>query len=266
MKKYVIDDKVTVYKSEKEGFECTLLMYVDLPDYEDQVFVLSKKQKTNLLTSSYMEFARLFNSLDEEGYVYEIDEDEESDFVSKLPSIANYVNTLQECGFTDYYVSSIITTEENADTVRDLVRLYKDIPVIINGYVPEGNDKNNNKDYVLYIILRNDISRTASERVCDVAELTAKIASKYPADVHMSTDWENQVVILSASAKDLFVDNIIENKYDNEDLVFASLIKSERKVGHANYALDEAQVVGIAYFGIKQEVPKFVRKLPLWRF
>lgn len=267
MKKFDIGN-MTVYQSSKPGFENTLIMRVDQPNYDDQVFVIFN-QKPNTFNQDYVDYNRFIGLFDRlfDDYVYMIDEDEEVNIIIKNEKyIGDYANLLSSLGFHSYELYSINTNEYNKEDVHNLVRLFNDKNVIQE---PEyqGVDKDNSNEYALYVILRNDISRTDSERVCDIAELSARVACQYPACAYIeSPEWQSQVVILQASAKDLFVDNIVEKQYDNKNLNFVSLIKSERKVGHANYALDEAQVVGVAYFGKKCEMPKFVRKLPLWRF
>lgn len=264
MKLYHVGQNINIYHSDTEEFKDICLMYIKHPDYTDQLMILAKEdgQFSDRIKQA-------FYDLWEQDYVYALDEDEESTILSDLKDedvIHEYVELLESLGFIDYSLYSIITNKENALKVRSFVRMFKEVPQEVED-PSDKYDKQNDQDFTLYVILRNDIERSNAERMCDIAELSSQLAIQWPYNYQLTNpNYKPQTVILQASGDDLFKKNIVQKTYDNPDLGFASLIKSERQLGHANFVLDEAKVVGVAYFGKKCDVPKFVRKLKLWRF
>lgn len=114
-------------------------------------------------------------------------------------------------------------------------------------------DKNNNNEYTTYIILRNDLNRSVAEQMCDIVEISNKLYGI-----------PENIVILQANYNDLFVDNFIPTKLDNPDIQFVTLTNNEKKVAHSNFRLTDANITALGYYGVKKDMPKFIKKLKLY--
>lgn len=115
-------------------------------------------------------------------------------------------------------------------------------------------DKSNDNEYTTYIILRNDLNRSVAEQMCDVVEVTQKMYG-----------FSENIVILQANYDDLFVNNFIPTKFDNPDIQFVVLTNNEQKVAHGNFRLVDANITALGFYGIKKDIPKFVKKLKLYK-
>lgn len=251
---------IKLYKS---NFDNIMLGYFDIEGYDDQLFVYIK-DNTNVPMETLYLFDELVND------TYKIEEDEEASIIAKLDSedlIHQYADIITECNFNNYDLYSIYMTEENHDIIVNLIKLLKGSKTSeITEHTLEFNPVaiDNHDKLTMYIVLRSDYPSTNIEKACFISELSAKIGCT-DEFLYYKDKWDGQIVIVTANYDDLFVNNIIPSQYDNPDIVFEKLVKSERKVAPGNYALDEACVVAVGYFGIKKELPKFIRKLPLWR-
>ncbi len=142
---------------------------------------------------------------------------------------------------------------------------------VSNKYEEHDNDDR----YTLYIILRNDLDRSISQKMIDVSDITTTISEDLRTKAVESEYWksiwcdfinlETNTVILQASGKDLFEDNYIPTKYDDPEIVFNYIWDNEERVAHGNFRLKEGTTVALGYFGKKGKMPKFIRKLALYK-
>lgn len=130
-----------------------------------------------------------------------------------------------------------------------------------------------NKDEpILYVILNKDaILESEGVKYAIVSHLTSKLmADAMTEDMSernqdLLYEWLDSfvgygnTVVLEASEEELY-DNCMAH-YDN--VHFVKLIEDSSRVAHHNWVLDVPQHTGVAFFGIKSEMPKWVRKLPL---
>lgn len=133
------------------------------------------------------------------------------------------------------------------------------------------DDNCNRYDPILYIVLNEDVEMTMGERMAVVSHLTSKFAMcdfLSDANYKMATlqgEWVNSfngygnTVILAADSKTIYEHCMAA--YDN--LYFDKYIEDTQKVAHHNWKLDNPRHVGLVFFGIKDEMPKWIRKLDL---
>lgn len=134
------------------------------------------------------------------------------------------------------------------------------------------DDLENKNEPVLYIILNEDVKMSLGHRMAVVSHLTSRFAStdgficeKGGFLSMLKHEWLDSfvgygnTVVLLADSKTLY-ENCMAH-YDN--VYFEPLIEDTERVAHHNWKLSEPKHVGVAFFGIKSEMPKWVRKLPL---
>lgn len=159
----------------------------------------------------------------------------------------------------------------------------------VNKYKPSKETKmnktyaqyDNNNEPILYIILNKDAIVDEGVRLTAISHLTSmmsnklkgtdeKIMSLYSLAYQNEKLWKEwldsfdgygNTVILEVSEDELY-DNCMSD-YDN--VAFVKYIDDSERVAHHNWKLDIPQHIGIAFFGIKSEMPKWVRKLPLYK-
>ena len=132
-------------------------------------------------------------------------------------------------------------------------------------------DNCNCYDPILYIVLNKDVEISVGEKMAVVSHLTSKFAtndflydSNYKMDA-LQREWlesfggYGNTVILEADEETIY-DNCMA-AYDN--IYFDKYIEDTFRVAHHNWKLDIPQHVGFAFFGIKNEMPKWIRKLDL---
>lgn len=147
--------------------------------------------------------------------------------------------------------------------------------VIIDKKQKKFDDKENKNEPILYIVLNKTCVKTNGEKLAAISHLTSKMLYSYyngdidkvnPQDMNMA-DWLSSfngygnTVILAASEKEIYQNCL--SSYDN--IMFTSLVEDSTKVAHHNWLLDKPCHVGVAFFGIKNEMPKWLRKLPLFK-
>lgn len=129
----------------------------------------------------------------------------------------------------------------------------------------------NCQDPILYIILNEDVEMSVGERMAVVSHLTSRFAMYdflYELNQKMEVLQENwlnsfggygNTVILVANNKTIY-DNCMAS-YDN--VYFDKYVEDTKRVAHHNWKLNNPKHVGLAFFGIKSEMPKWVRNLEL---
>lgn len=163
-----------------------------------------------------------------------------------------YVNTLKTFNIYPHYNLFRIEIKQN---VVKRQALYKD-------------EDNSNKD-TFYVILRNDLELSAGTQASYVSEITTAMASEL-FDMHRNVEFDRfldltkNTVILQASGKDLFENNFIPAKYDDPKVNFTYIWDDEKRVAHGNFRLIEGKAVAMGFFGVKKDLPKFLRKLALY--
>lgn len=136
----------------------------------------------------------------------------------------------------------------------------------------EYEDKTNKNEPILYIILNKDaILENEGVKYAIVSHLTSKLmADAMTEDMsernqYLLYKWLDSfigygnTIVLEASEEELY-DNCM-SRYDN--IHFVKMIEDSSRVAHHNWVLDVPQHMGVAFFGIKSEMPKWVRSLPL---
>lgn len=257
-KKYNFNDYLFLHKSTNEEYKDILLGYVHDDNYYNQVFIYVNEN--GKIPEKFNNLLKLIKPYD----IYDIDEEEEIDIIYNLKE-EKYIRAystfiLNTFGLKNYKLYSIFITDKNEDAVLDLVYEFKGKNVKKDQSIQENKD--NNYKSTLYIILRNDINRSKMDQICDISELSMLIGSDYAYDI-LNKDWDGQIVVLQANYQDLFIKNNIEVNHDGL-YIQKELIKAETKIGHGNYKLSEAKVVGLAYFGLKYNIPAYVKTLKLW--
>lgn len=136
-------------------------------------------------------------------------------------------------------------------------------------------DLDNSDMLTFYIILRNDLDRELTLQMTDIVSITNVIQedlrekankSEYYRDVYYKfINLETNTIILQASGVDLFEDNYIPCKYEDPDIIFDYIWDNEERVAHSNFRLKEGSITCLGYFGKKKDMPKFVRKLKLYK-
>jgi len=136
----------------------------------------------------------------------------------------------------------------------------------------------NNNEPVLYIILNKDAIVDNGVRLSAISHLTSMMANELQMKkdgvlyftTRNQTLWKSwnesfggygNTVILEASEDELY-DNCMAS-YDNVE--FVKYIDDSERVAHHNWKLDIPQHIGVAFFGIKSEMPKWIRRLPLYK-
>lgn len=157
-----------------------------------------------------------------------------------------------------------------------LYKIYKTKEFINELFKTKDNGMNKSIDYrsysnrdesILYIILRNDLGLTPSEQLVYSSQMAIKMAIKMSTYIDYNNFFRlfDNIVILQASKKDLFEDNFIPTKYNNPNIVFDYHTNEEIRVAHNNFKLDESKIVALGYYGIKKDMPKWIKKLQLYK-
>ena len=133
------------------------------------------------------------------------------------------------------------------------------------------NDEDNSNEPILYIILNKDIYTTPGEKLTAISHLTSKFNDYHSSSFYdLPTDmiyreWLNSyngygnTVVLEADEETIY--NNCMAKYDNVD--FIKLIEDTDRVAHHNWKLKLPQHYGFIFFGIKKDMPKWIRQLKL---
>ena len=130
------------------------------------------------------------------------------------------------------------------------------------------DESNLDKD-TFYVVLRNDLGLSAGAQASYVSEVTVAMASDL-LDMHRGVEFDRFIdltkntVVLQASAKDLFENNFIPVRYADPKVNFTYIWEDEERVAHGNFRLVEGKAVAMGFFGVKKDLPKFLRKLPLY--
>lgn len=132
-------------------------------------------------------------------------------------------------------------------------------------------DLSNKDEPILYIVLNTDANLTPGEKYAAVSHLTSMFVDAFyinKMNINQSNlfaEWISSygqygnTVVLEASEKDIYA-NCFE-KYDN--VVFDKLISDTKRMAHHNWNLSKPKHVGLYFFGIKSEMPKWIRQLEL---
>lgn len=131
----------------------------------------------------------------------------------------------------------------------------------------------NKHEPILYIILNKDALVDKGVKITAISHLTSAMATKFHYNEMNARNYRlyqhwlesfggyGNTVILEAD-EDTIYDNCM-SQYDNVE--FEYLIDDSTRVAHHNWKLDCPQHLGFAFFGIKNEMPKWIRKLPLYK-
>lgn len=127
----------------------------------------------------------------------------------------------------------------------------------------------NKNEPILYIVLNKDVLVDKGVKMTAISHLTSLMSCKemLPWSARLWNQWLDSfdgygnTVILEAD-EDTIYDNCMS---DYNNIEFVKLIDDSTRVAHHNWKLDCPQHVGFAFFGIKKEMPKWIRKLPLYK-
>ena len=138
-----------------------------------------------------------------------------------------------------------------------------------NKDVAKYRDESNSDKDTFYIVLRNDLGLSAGAQASYDSEITVAMASELfdtrrGVEFDRFIDLTKNTVVLQASAEDLFENNFIPAKYADPKVNFTYLWDDEKRVAHGNFRLVEGKTVAMGFFGVKKDLPKFLRKLALY--
>ena len=137
-------------------------------------------------------------------------------------------------------------------------------PVIEKKY----ENKSNEEEPILYIILNKDANLMDGEKFVTISHLTSRILSNYYDDDYFSKgidEWLKShngfgnTVILEATEEEIY-ENCM-SVYDN--VRFVKYIEDTERVAQNNYKLTLPLHYGVAFLGVKKEIPKWVKRLQL---
>lgn len=127
-------------------------------------------------------------------------------------------------------------------------------------------DKDNINEIILYIIINKSLQLNHSQEMVVTSHLTSKIL--YPSDCRFSVmkmeflrshGGFGNTVILQAMEEGI-TSNCLAH-YDN--IAMERYVEDTERVAHASWKLSKPKLMGVAFLGIKRDIPKWVRKLPL---
>lgn len=166
------------------------------------------------------------------------------------------------------YNETELDTNKVDKMMQDLIKELNNYKLNVKNYV----DNDNNNEPIFYIVLNKDAMVDKGIKLSVISHLTSLMYNKfYNKEFKL---WKNELkyeewldsykgygntIILEASEDELY-DNCMSD-YDN--IEFIKYIDDSTRVAHHNWKLDIPQHIGVAFFGIKNEMPKWVRCLPL---
>lgn len=137
---------------------------------------------------------------------------------------------------------------------------------------PTFDDLENKDEPILYVVLNKDaILESDGVKYAAVSHLTSKLMADAMTEDMSEKNYQlllnwldsfvgyGNTVVLEATEDELYTNCMAS--YDN--VHFVKLIDDSSRVAHHNWILDVPQHIGVAFFGIKSEMPKWVRCLPL---
>lgn len=233
-----------------------VLAFFNIAKYKDKVFVY---------TDEKMNFPEISSSEEKFNLLKDFTE-EEKDL---------YFEILKENGINGYYLYSFNFNKENIDNFMSFLSLEYSSNFKNKGkLMKKFEDFDNSNELTFYIILRNDLNRSSNHQMIDVVDITRTIQEDlrvkacndniYNSWYYDFVDLKSNIVILQASAKDLFEDNYIPSEYKDPNIVFNYIWDDEERVAQGNFRLKEGNITCLGYFGYKKDMPKFVRKLKLY--
>lgn len=127
-------------------------------------------------------------------------------------------------------------------------------------------DKDNMNEIILYIVINKSLQLNHSQEMVVASHLTSKIL--YPSNCLFNGlrsefliryNGFGNTVILQAMEEGI-TSNCLAH-YDN--IVMERYVEDTERVAHASWKLSKPKLMGVAFLGIKRDIPKWVRKLPL---
>lgn len=165
------------------------------------------------------------------------------------------------------------------ESIKDLLKKMDEHEVTKSVVKPTYEEYDNKDEPILYIILNEDAICDEGVKLTAISHLTSMMASNFRVtnsyfgvqlverNQRLWKEWLDSfggygnTVILSATEDDLYTHCM--SNYDNVE--FVKYIDDSERVAHHNWKLDLPQHLGVAFFGIKSEMPKWIRKLPLYK-
>lgn len=237
-----------------------ILAFFDILGYENMAFIYSNTKMDGKLFTEV-------SSIEELELLQDFTEEE-----NKL-----YLEILNENGITGYYLYKFLFNKENIDNfINALIHNNSSNNTLIKGdkLVKKFENFDNSNELTFYIILRNDLNKNSNLQMVNIVDITRTIQEDlrvkacndniYNSWYYDFVDLKSNIVILQASAKDLFEDNYIPSEYKDPNIVFNYIWDDEERVAQGNFRLKEGNITCLGYFGYKKDMPKFIRKLKLY--
>lgn len=162
-------------------------------------------------------------------------------------------------------------TNEVEKMVRDMIDKYTKATPFEKFTIVSSKDYeefDNSNEPILYIVLNKDaIIESDGIKYAIISHLTSLMASKEMGyrNTNLWNEWLDSfggygnTVVLEATEDEIYTNCM--SHYDNVE--FVKYIEDSSRVAHHNWCLDIPQHLGLAFFGIKKEMPKWLRRLPL---
>ena len=190
-------------------------------------------------------------------YVYKINNEEEDQILSDMTikGKLGYFNRLNELGFEDYSLYAISLSDE---TLKHLRFLRKEKEMKTRKF----SSQCNRDQETIYIVLRSDLGKSIGEQMTHVAE-AASVWSKWSEKDLCDIDYN--IIIVQATADDLFIKNTIPLQYDDPKLFMDMVVSYDKRVAHGNFITTQPEITSLVYYSKKMFIPKWVRRLPLYK-
>lgn len=246
-----------------------IMAFFNLEGYMDKVFIYTNKViKDNEIPQCLIKSKKEISSTVELMDLLSNFSDEEKTY---------YHETLIDCGFYDNYILySFDFNKENIDNLINFfsAKLDSDKKLKKGKSMKKYMAVDNSNQLTFYVILRNDLNISVPMQMVYVTEITKAIQedlrvkaienSKYANYYNKFSELQGNTVILQASGKELFEENFIPIEYNNKDITFNYIWDDEEKVAPGNFKLKDGNIVCLGYFGVKKDLPHFVRTLKLY--
>ena len=129
-------------------------------------------------------------------------------------------------------------------------------------------DKSNYDEPILYIIVNKDAKLSHGELIANISHITSKMSNKdfnNDSNIDLFDEWLNtyngygNTVILEASEAEIYANMFEKSEYVNVEVDY--IISDMKKVAHHNWKLTKPKHLVFAFFGIKKDMPKWIRTL-----
>lgn len=242
-----------------------ILAFFNEPGYENRAFLYTGKKIKDYNIPFNMKSIREVSSFEEGDLIKVFSEDEKS----------VYFDILSENKLSEYYMYVFEFNKENIDNFIKFLSIKYSSSSKNKGDIMKKYEEFDNKNQLtFYIIVRNDLNRSIGLQMADVSDLTRVIQEdlrdkalkddRYAKDFYDFVNMKINTVVLQASGKDLFEDNVIPSEYKDPKILFNYIWDDEERIAHGNFRLKEGAIVCLGYFGYKRDMPKFVKNLKLY--